>query len=191
MKYYAVKKGKTPGVYTSWSECQFQTKGFSGAIFKSFPTLEQAKAFLQVQDKPAQFDRTFYTDGSYANGVSGGAAVDLKKVYYQKLDSKEHSNNRGELKGILLALHQCNQSESVLIRTDSQYCCNILQNGYETKENLDMIETIRTIWKEKNLSVFFEYVEAHVGIHYNEIADTYAGMSLLLPDTEIRIKDLT
>ena len=39
-KYYAVKKGKKPGVYRTWDECKAQTDGFSGAIFKSFKTQE-------------------------------------------------------------------------------------------------------------------------------------------------------
>ena len=30
-KYYAVRKGKTPGIYNSWSECKLQVDGFSGA----------------------------------------------------------------------------------------------------------------------------------------------------------------
>lgn len=46
-KYYAVKKGKHPGVYKTWSECQQQVSGFSGAIYKSFPTLTDAQEWLQ------------------------------------------------------------------------------------------------------------------------------------------------
>ena len=45
-KYYAVKKGKTPGVYRSWAECKAQVDGFSGAVYKSFKTLEEAKRFV-------------------------------------------------------------------------------------------------------------------------------------------------
>ena len=30
-KYYAVKKGKKPGIYRSWEECRAQVSGFSGA----------------------------------------------------------------------------------------------------------------------------------------------------------------
>lgn len=46
-KFYVVWKGVTPGVYTRWTECQLQTKGFEGAIYKSFETHEEArKAFL-------------------------------------------------------------------------------------------------------------------------------------------------
>lgn len=46
-KFYVVWKGVTPGVYTRWTDCQLQTKGFEGAIYKCFDTDEEArKAFL-------------------------------------------------------------------------------------------------------------------------------------------------
>lgn len=45
-KYYVVWKGREPGIYKTWSDCQLQTLGFEGAVFKSFETLEDAeKAF--------------------------------------------------------------------------------------------------------------------------------------------------
>lgn len=42
-KYYVVWKGVCPGVYTSWTDCQLQIKGYEGAQYKSFNTLEGAK----------------------------------------------------------------------------------------------------------------------------------------------------
>ena len=45
-KYYAVKIGKTPGVYETWAECQNQINGFSGAVYKGFATKEEAIAFV-------------------------------------------------------------------------------------------------------------------------------------------------
>lgn len=42
-KYYVVWKGKNPGVYDTWSECQAQVSGFAGAEFKSFPSLSVAE----------------------------------------------------------------------------------------------------------------------------------------------------
>ena len=47
-KYYAVKAGKTPGIYLTWDECKAQVDGFSGAIYKSFPTRAEAEAFAGV-----------------------------------------------------------------------------------------------------------------------------------------------
>jgi ribonuclease HI len=43
-KYYVVWKGRKPGIFTSWAECEKQVKGFTGARFKSFPTIEEAEA---------------------------------------------------------------------------------------------------------------------------------------------------
>ena len=35
-KFYAVRQGRVPGVYTTWSDCEKQVKGYGGAIYKSF-----------------------------------------------------------------------------------------------------------------------------------------------------------
>ncbi len=44
--FYVVWNGVEPGVYDSWDKCKAQVQGYDGAIYKSFPTLEQAnKAF--------------------------------------------------------------------------------------------------------------------------------------------------
>ncbi|KAG0648058.1 Ribonuclease H [Hyphodiscus hymeniophilus] len=45
-KYYAVRAGKTPGVYTTWEECQNNTFGFKGAAYKSFTNEQEARDFV-------------------------------------------------------------------------------------------------------------------------------------------------
>lgn len=42
-KYYVVWKGVNPGIYTSWTDCQLQIKGYQGALYKSFATEEEAE----------------------------------------------------------------------------------------------------------------------------------------------------
>ena len=42
MKYYVVFKGHNPGVYDNWDEVKEQTDGFSGSVFKSYSTSEEA-----------------------------------------------------------------------------------------------------------------------------------------------------
>lgn len=42
-KYYVVWEGVNPGIYTSWTDCQLQTKGFDGAKYKSFENQEEAE----------------------------------------------------------------------------------------------------------------------------------------------------
>lgn len=64
-KYYAVKVGLTPGIYHSWDECAKMVHGYPGAIFKSFSSLEDAKAFLGDEDASEKEDGYAFVDGSY------------------------------------------------------------------------------------------------------------------------------
>ena len=45
-KFYAVASGRKTGIFKTWAECQAQVKGFSGARYKSFQTLEEAQRFV-------------------------------------------------------------------------------------------------------------------------------------------------
>ena len=49
VKYYGVKRGLVPGVYTSWDECKAQVDGFSGAEYKSFKTEEEANDYVNIE----------------------------------------------------------------------------------------------------------------------------------------------
>ena len=42
-KFYVVWAGITPGIYRTWTDCQLQTKGYAGAKYKSFDTLQEAE----------------------------------------------------------------------------------------------------------------------------------------------------
>lgn len=51
-KFYAVKKGRNPGIYTTWAECHAQVSEFKGAVFKSFVSIADAKKFIDEPDRP-------------------------------------------------------------------------------------------------------------------------------------------
>ena len=51
-KFYAVKQGRQPGIYTTWSDCQKQTVGYKGAKFKGFVTKEEAQKHIHPQLPP-------------------------------------------------------------------------------------------------------------------------------------------
>ena len=53
MKYYAVSRGRTPGIYENWSDCEAQVKGFPDALYKRFGTRREAEAFLKEGGSPA------------------------------------------------------------------------------------------------------------------------------------------
>ena len=41
-KFYVVWKGVNPGIYSSWTDCLLQVKGYEGALYKSFESGNEA-----------------------------------------------------------------------------------------------------------------------------------------------------
>lgn len=50
IKFYAVRVGKTPGIYQTWSQAEEQVKGYSGAEYKSFSTEEEAIKYISGEE---------------------------------------------------------------------------------------------------------------------------------------------
>ncbi len=131
-KFYAVKAGRVPGVYGTWADCQKQINGFSGAVFKSFTSEEEAVQFVGVpasDEGRENTQATAYVDGSYDEqygvfscGVvllCGGEEIHLTQKFMdtELLDMR---NVAGEIKGAEFAMQYCldHQIESVTIYHD-------------------------------------------------------------------------
>lgn len=56
--YYAVRNGKTPGIYTNWEDCKTQVTGYKGAVFKGFEEKKDAEDFMKAGES------AFYEDGT-------------------------------------------------------------------------------------------------------------------------------
>lgn len=52
-KYYVVKKGRHPGIYLNWPDCQREVSGFPGAVYRSFTNEEEAQNWLHTAQQPA------------------------------------------------------------------------------------------------------------------------------------------
>lgn len=48
MPFYAVAKGRTPGIFMTWPDCEAQVKGFPGARYKKFDTVVAAQDFINT-----------------------------------------------------------------------------------------------------------------------------------------------
>ena len=89
-KFYAVKTGRTPGVYGTWADCKAQVDGYSGAVYKSFPTAAEALAFVTGETKQVERSGVVaYVDGSYHSGTgefSYGVVIlrDGKELCFQE-----------------------------------------------------------------------------------------------------------
>lgn len=46
VKIYAVRAGKTTGLFSNWTDCLSQVQGFPGAQFKSFVCEKTAQEWL-------------------------------------------------------------------------------------------------------------------------------------------------
>ena len=51
-KVYAVRVGRSCGLFMSWADCEKQVAGFPGARYKSFTTAQEALAWLAGSDAP-------------------------------------------------------------------------------------------------------------------------------------------
>ena len=49
-KFYAVRVGRTPGIYQTWNQAEEQIKGFSGAEYKTFFTEKEAIKYLSFEE---------------------------------------------------------------------------------------------------------------------------------------------
>lgn len=54
MKFYAVKKGRQPGVYRTWKEAKKQVNGYSNAEYKSFEQITDATNYLGFNQATAK-----------------------------------------------------------------------------------------------------------------------------------------
>lgn len=150
-KYYAVKKGRKPGIYQTWSDTQKQVNGFSGAQFKSFANKKEAQSFIKPSDSTntnKNSEIVIYTDGGSRNhGNKLGQHVKSNdpaawaylinnngKKYYQSAGEFGATNNKMEVLGLVNALeyllkrhlNNCN-IDAIL---DSKYVLNSINNKW-------------------------------------------------------------
>lgn len=150
-KYYAVRKGQHPGIYTSWPEAQKEVSGFSGAEFKGFNTEAEAQQFMgQLKTARPNTDGMIfgYTDGGTRNSgnVKGGhvkASDPAAWAYRLELPDKVLSdsdgewgatNNRMEIMAFIKALEalidQNQQTADITLVLDSKYVLDAINKGW-------------------------------------------------------------
>ncbi len=148
MPYYAVKKGKKTGIYTSWDEAKAQVTNFSNPIYKKFQTKQEAEDFMNQtkqtqitnfykEDDPQESDKTLicFTDGSTLNNGKEDSKGGFATVwpFHPELDYAEKltscTNNRAEYSAIIHALKQADElnndkTKTLIIYTDSMLIVN-------------------------------------------------------------------
>ncbi|MCP3926421.1 MAG: ribonuclease HI [Desulfobacterales bacterium] len=195
-KFYAVKSGYNPGVYTSWESAKKEVDGFKGALYKSFSKKEEAILWIDgLNDNETTNNKqniVIYTDGGCINnpGPGGYGAVLIYGDKEKKIKGgfSHTTNNRMELMAVIEALKTLKKKDiPVSLYSDSRYVVNGISKGWAKKwrkngwiksdkkraQNVDLWEILLNLVKDLNIE--FIWVKGHAGNKYNEICDTLAN----------------
>lgn len=198
-KFYAVCTGRTPGIYTSWPDCQKQVIGYPNAIFKGFATKEDAENFInhnlpnhnQMNILPIESSVSIYVDGSYQSGRYSWAfavySLDGKLTHQANgigndKEAAKMNNVAGELAGALEAIQwaEKNDIRPITIYHDYSGLAH-WASGY-WKANNKFTIAYATFVSPKLDWITFRKVAGHTGVDGNEVVDRLAKEALgLIP----------
>lgn len=78
-KFYAVRKGRSVGIYNNWDDCKSQVHGYPGCQYKSFSSLKEAEDYLaQNVPPPHPACKAQKVDGHIASDYKSSSS--LKRV---------------------------------------------------------------------------------------------------------------
>lgn len=197
MKYYAVKKGRNVGVYTSWDECKSQVLGFSDAKYKSFDSKQKADEYLREDNEffleteiDAYVDGSFSEEsGRYAYGcviIKDGNIIHKMSGSSANTDYIEMRNVAGELEAAVQAVKWAmqNKIKSIRIYHDYQGIASWANGEWKTNKRGTQ-EYASFIDKcSSEIRVEFTKVKGHSGQKYNEMADQLAKEGLRKGDVK-------
>ena len=192
-KFYAVKKGRKPGIYMSWDACKAQVMGFPNARYKGFKTKAEAEEFLNPDaNELMQIDEdtlVAYVDGSYDHSqkrFSYGMVLmhDGKERYfaYPYIDEELATmrNVAGEIKGSEAAMQYAldHKIPSIIIYHDYQGIASWCNGDW--KANKPGTIAYRDFYREasRKIKIQFRKVKGHSNDKYNDMVDQLAKEAL-------------
>lgn len=157
-KWYVVWKGKKPGIYSTWAECEKQVKGFKGAKFKSFPSYEEAEAAFNNSAAKSETENGSYITESISvdagsHGNPGpveyrGVYTKTEEVVFAHPGFKKGTNNMAEFLGIVHALQYLKEQKSAMpVYSDSATAIGWVE---KKKANSTLVRDAdsREIWED-------------------------------------------
>ena len=167
MPYYAVARGKKPGVYTDWNTCKIQVNGYRNARYKKFDTKEAAEHFV---NEPSESENTnksdnmtsptchhtdyyVYTDGACSRNGATNATAGIG-IYFGENDARnvsrrisgKQTNNAAELTAIIEAYNiveaDIASGKTITIVSDSTYAIRCAREYGEKCMSKNWSETI-------------------------------------------------
>lgn len=189
-KFYAVKKGKKTGIFSTWDECKEQVTGYKGAVYKSFKTLSEAEAFLERNEEKIEnieeVDGVYaYIDGSFdrVSGIYGSGVVIVDgdgKYEYKHAGNREDyaqlHNVAGELEAAKFVMWYAVDKKIKEITLFYDYQGIEAWAVGDWKANLPYTQDYVKFYNKVKtaVKVNFVKVKAHTGIELNEVVDNLA-----------------
>ena len=190
-KFYAVRKGRTPGIYRTWPKAQREVTGFKGAEFKSFKTSEEAEAYMNDSEQEIVLDGLIaYVDGSYDKRTKragfGVVLIDNNEVIKEvreeiNIDPEDNLwNVTAEIEGVLFAVNYGIENGYEKIHVYYDYAGLEKWAKKEWRANKKTTKRYQDTMQElmQQIKVDFIKVAAHTGDFYNERADDLAKQAI-------------
>lgn len=186
-KFYAVKVGREKGIYNNWEDCKKQVSKFSGAVYKSFNSREEAVTFIEdkvvIDNNPGLI---VYVDGSFnvkTNEYGYGCVFIDNQSIIKETNGKGNLEDYVSMRNVSGEILGCEVAVKYAIKQGYQDV--YIYYDYEGIEKWAMglwkankvgtiayVETMNNLMKQ--IKVHFIKVLAHSGDIYNERADKLA-----------------
>lgn len=193
-KFYAVRIGRDgAGIYDTWEQCKAQVHGVAGAVYKSFPTREEAEAFVQggeVSKKPSGWEGAVaYVDGSF-DSASGdfacGAVLFLdgeELTFSERFTDRELAsmhNVAGEIMGALTVIRYCLERgvKALEIHHDYEGVGRWAEGSWKANKPGTQRYAAECRAAAQSMELRFVKVKGHSGDKYNDMADALARKAL-------------
>lgn len=203
-KFYAVKKGRKPGIYMSWDACKAQVMGFPNARHKGFKTKAEAEAFLNPDaNELMQIDEdtlVAYVDGSYDHSqkrFSYGMVLmhdGVERYFAYPYADKELATMRnvaGEIKGSEAAMRFAKENgyKKLAIHYDYEGIQKWCTGEWAAKK--EGTQDYQRIYEEMKqyVQIKFVKVKGHSNDKYNDYADMLAKSALGIGDGSFEKKE--
>lgn len=189
-KFYAVKEGIKTGIFTSWDEASKYVTSVTGAVYKGFNNLSDAKAYLadnegESVETTGENTLTAYVDGSFGSGDNFGCGVVLIKngkvihtISEKRVDPElaKMNNVAGEITAAMIAMEYALKGgyTAITIYHDYKGVADWCTGEWKatkpgTKAYKDFYNNVT-----KKIDVKFVKVAGHSGNKYNDLADELA-----------------
>lgn len=206
-RFYAViSPDRQAVIVNTWEQCRILIERTPEAEFKSFPSVADARKFIeegvkiqQVSDLEEQshqgkrilsgYTYDIYTDGGCQvnPGGPGGYGVvilgDGEEVYQLSSGYLSTTNNRMEIMAVIKGLEAIPEGSHCNIYSDSQYVVNTITKGWSRNKNKDLWDVLDKLLELYNCR--FIWVRGHNGNKYNEMCDGLATEAMQQEDLQV------